>query len=409
MKLIAGNMLWTNIDPIPNKYPYLSDNLECDALIIGGGITGAICAYYLSQIGINIVLVDKNILGYGSTSASTSILQYEIDTDLIGLKGLIGEENAVKSFKLCEKAVYDIQNIIHTLHDSCDFTLKECFYYTPNKHLVSYLEKEFHLRKEKGFSVSFIDEKKAKEKFSFPVKGGIYSSSGAAQINPYQFTHSLISYGMDRGLQVFENTEIININPHQDHVISYTQNKFKIKSKKVIITTGYEGRSYIKETIAHFYRTFTIVTKPVKNFEGWYNQCIIRDNNDPYTYIRNTKDNRIIIGGEDEKVGGIHSKMADLSHEDPVSTEKYNKLLKKLKSFFPHIKDIETEFEFSGIFGVTKDSLPYIGAYPDLPNCYFSLNYGSNGILYGLLGGQYIQDLYLGNYPTELELFKFRR
>lgn len=112
MKLVAGDIIWTNLTKVPDKYPYLSDIIECDALIIGGGVTGAIIAYYLTKEGINTVLVDKNIIGYGSTRASTAILQYEVDTDLWGLSHMIGEKKAVECFKLSEKAVYDIRDIV---------------------------------------------------------------------------------------------------------------------------------------------------------------------------------------------------------------------------------------------------------------------------------------------------------
>jgi glycine/D-amino acid oxidase-like deaminating enzyme len=409
MKVVSGDMLWSNVNKVANKYTYLSDDIECDVLIIGAGITGAIAAYYFSQASVNTVIVDKNIVGYGSTRASTSILQYEIDTDLIELRSMIGEENAVKSFKLCEKAVYDIKEIINTLDDSCDFSLKECFYYATKSSQVSPLKKEFDLRKKHGFNVEFLDKQSAKERFSFPVEGGIYSKSGAAQIDPYRFTHALISKSIKNGLTVFENTEIVNVCPQNDHVVLNTNNDNKIKAKKVIIAVGYESNQYIKEKIVSLYRTFTLVTKPVKNFEGWYNQCIIRDNNDPYIYFRTTGDNRIIVGGEDEKIGKINSKMSNLTNDDLASNIKYNILEKKLRSYFPNINDIEIEYKFSGLFGVTKDELPYIGEYKDMPNCFFSLGYGANGILYSILGGQLLRDLYFGINKPELHLFRFNR
>lgn len=255
MKLVSGDMLWTSINKIETKYTYLSEDIECDVLIVGAGITGAIAAHYFTEEGINTVVLDKNIIGYGSTRASTSILQYEIDTDLIGLQSIIGDKNAVKCFKLCEKAVYDIEEIINTLEDKCDFSLKECFYYTSNSSKVSFLKKEFDLRKEKGFDVEFINKDMAKERFSFPVEGGIFSNSGAAQIDPYRFTHALISKSVNKGLKVFENTEIAKICPTEDFVSLETTNNFKIKAKKVIIATGYESKKCVKEKIVNLGRT----------------------------------------------------------------------------------------------------------------------------------------------------------
>lgn len=409
MKLVAGDMIWTNLTKVPNKYPYLSENIECDALIIGGGVTGAIIAYYLTKEGINTVLVDKNIIGYGSTRASTAILQYEVDTDLWGLSHMIGEKQAVECFKLSEKAVYDIRDIVNTLEDNCDFQLKECLYYTSNASHIAPLKQEFDIRKKYGFDVEFLDKNSAKDMFSFSLEAGVYSKSGGALINPYKFTNALIKEAVKNGLTIYENTEINKIKCQDDHVLLGTPNDFSIKAKKVIMAAGYESKKYIKEDVVSLTRTFNLVTKPIKEFHGWHNTCIFRDDNDPYIYMRTTADNRIIIGGEDEKVGKESSKMSNLTNEDTVSIKKYDILLEKLKAFFPDIKDIEVEYKFSGLFGVTKDGLPYIGEYPQMPNTYFALAYGSNGIVNGILCGQLIKDLYLNNKRPELDLFKFGR
>ncbi|MTI67035.1 MAG: FAD-dependent oxidoreductase [Firmicutes bacterium] len=409
MKLVSGDMVWTNLSNIPIKYNYLDKNIECDVLIIGAGVTGAIASYYLTKENINTVMVDKNIVGYGSTRASTSILQYEIDTDLVGLKGLIGEKKAVRGFKLCEKAVYDIKNIVNDLDDDCDFTLKECFYYTKNSSEVDLLKKEYQLRKKHGFDVEFLGKEKSKKYFSFPIEGGIYSNKGAAQINPYKFTHALINKARKKSLRVYENTRIDKYFIENDHVVLKTNNDFLIKAKKVIIATGYEGKDFIKKDIVNLTRTFTIVTKPVKKFLGWFNTSIIRDNEDSYTYLRTTKDNRIIIGGEDIKIGNENSKISNLTNDDLIAKKKYDILSNKLKGYFPGINDIEIEYRFSGVFGVTKDGLPYIGEYDKCPNFYFCLGYGSNGIIYSVLGGQINRDIILNKDNPDKELFKFNR
>lgn len=407
--LVTGDAYWTRINPIQNKYTYLSDDMECDVLIIGGGITGALCAYYFTKAGINTALVDKNIIGYGSTSASTSILQYEIDNNLIGLKGLIGIENAVLCFRLCEKIVYDIQDAVNELKDDCGFKLRECLYYSHKASDVDMLKKEFELRRNYGFDVDFIDGNIAESMFSFPLKGGILSKSGAGEIDPYRFTHKLLEYSHNKGLQIYENTEIAGIINSGSHVTAVTKNKFKVKARKMIFCAGFESVNYIKKNIVNFSRSFTVVTKPVDSFKGWHNRCIIRNNEDNYTYLRSTGEGRILIGGEDEGIGGIRSKMSRISQDSPASTNKYKILIDRLKSMFPDINGIEAEYTFSGLFGETKDSLPYIGEYKRMPNCYFCLGYGSNGILYAAMGAQMLRDLYLDSAPPELELFSFER
>ncbi len=410
MKNITGDTLWTKINEIPKKYPYLSNNISCDVVIIGGGITGAICSYFFTKAGVNTVLIDKNIIGYGSTRGSTSLLQYEIDYDLTGLKGLIGLENAVKAFKYTQQSIYKIKEVIENeLNDDCDFSMKDCFYYSNKTNDVKFLENEYNLRKNNGFNVQFLNEKEARSKYSFNVKAGIYTNGSGGQIDPYRFTHALLSKSVEKGLSIFENTEMIDFKPKKNEVELITLNNFKINAKKAVFATGFETRNLFDKKSAIMTRTFTIVTKPVQNFDGWFNQSLIRDTEDPYTYLRTTGDNRILIGGLDENLGGVRSKMSNLKDDDPLCFKKYETLRKKLITMFPNIKDIEIEYGFSGFFGESKDGLPYAGEYYKYPNCYFCLGYGSNGILSSMFSAEMLKDLYLGNKDDFMDLLKIDR
>ena len=70
-------------------------------VIMGGGISGALVAFYLQEAGIDAMVIDGRTMGLGSTCASTSLLQYEIDTSLSELKTLIGDKAATRAYQLC--------------------------------------------------------------------------------------------------------------------------------------------------------------------------------------------------------------------------------------------------------------------------------------------------------------------
>ena len=76
MDLKSDLPFWTVRNGLLTVYPPLTDDVRCDALVIGGGITGAILADSLVQAGVDTVVVDRRDIGHGSTSASTALLQY---------------------------------------------------------------------------------------------------------------------------------------------------------------------------------------------------------------------------------------------------------------------------------------------------------------------------------------------
>ena len=60
----------------------VGENIKCDALIVGAGITGSLVAERLTRQGLDVVIIDRELPGRGSTAASTSMLLWEIDRSL---------------------------------------------------------------------------------------------------------------------------------------------------------------------------------------------------------------------------------------------------------------------------------------------------------------------------------------
>ena len=121
----------------------------------------------------------------------------------------------------------------------------------------------------------------------------------------------------------------------------------------------------------------------------------------PYLYLRPTNDNRIIIGGRDEEF---------FSHikRDKLIPRKSQQLQKDFKKIFPFIS-FKTEFSWAGIFGSTKDGLPYIGAYRNLRNSFFALGFGGNGITFSQVAGEIIASLIKGHKNKDADIFSFER
>ena len=122
---------------------------------------------------------------------------------------------------------------------------------------------------------------------------------------------------------------------------------------------------------------------------------------DPYLYLRTTIDNRIILGGRDEEFYNPEKR-------DKLLQKKQQQLEKDFIKLFPDTK-FETAFSWTGTFGTTKDGLPFIGEYKKLPNSYFALGFGGNGITFSLLAAKYISELYLDPNKKIPEMFSFER
>jgi glycine/D-amino acid oxidase-like deaminating enzyme len=128
MDLRSGNAFWPIKNGLIASYLALTRHESCDVAVIGGGITGALVAYRLVNAGVETVLLDKRDVGTGSTAASTSLLQYEIDTELHDLIARVGEAGAVRGYQVGLEAIDQIEEILRILGDDCGFKRKTSLY-----------------------------------------------------------------------------------------------------------------------------------------------------------------------------------------------------------------------------------------------------------------------------------------
>ena len=99
MDLKSGYPFWAVRNGLMAAFPRLCADLRCDVAVVGGGITGALIADELQRAGHDVVVLEQRDVAWGSTAASTVLLQYEIDTHMVDLAKRYGEDAAVLAYR----------------------------------------------------------------------------------------------------------------------------------------------------------------------------------------------------------------------------------------------------------------------------------------------------------------------
>ena len=401
MDLKSNEPFWLVKNGILNSYPSLKETVECEVLVIGGGITGSLIAHQMVKDGYETVLIDRREIGNGSTSATTSMLQYEIDVPLYELIDQIGEEGAVKAYKACSQSIEDLDKITQELNSEAGFERKESLYYASKKKDVSWLKKEFEARKNAGFNVKWIEKEEILERYEFEnTFGGILSSQGAS-VDAFHLAHELLAFNSKKGLRVYDKTEMDSVEVKKGFNLVTTKTGQKIKAQKIIYAIGYESAHLIKEKFVDLKSTFAMVSEIDEKGSEKLNNTLFWNTSDPYLYMRTTSDGRVLIGGGDED-------FRDPEKRDAMIDKKEKEILRDLKDLLPNYH-FYTDFTWAGTFGETKDGLPYIGEHKDFPNSYFVLGFGGNGITFSVTGMEMASAFMKNKNHPLTEYFKFGR
>lgn len=399
MDLRSEEPFWLINNGLLRCYPAITGDLECDVVVIGGGVTGALVANALTEASLSVVVVDRREIAQGSTCASTALLQYEIDTHLCDLIKTHGEKEAVRAYRLCLEAIDRIQSLTKRLSNDCRFRLAPSLYFASRKRDVKTLQQECELRKQHGFDVKWCTEADIADQFGFVSPGGILSAAGAV-IDPFLLTHELLAWNQARGQRVFDRTVIASWKSVPDGMKLKTNKGAMIRAKTAVFACGYEAQSYLKERIVRLKSTYAFVTG-VDQPEWWKQPAMVWETARPYLYMRRTADNRVIAGGEDDP-------FRDPVRRDASLSQKVKRLVERLQKMFPHV-EVESEYAWAGTFGETKDGLGYIGKSAEIPNAFFALGFGGNGITFSMVAAEILRDLIIDRPNEDAQLFRFGR
>ena len=368
--------------------------------MIGGGISGALIAHRLANLGMQVTIVEGRKIGAGSTAASTAILSYEADVNLGDLIKKFGRRTAVRAYRAGVEAIDSIGRTVKTLDDPCDFRKRRSLYLASNRKDVRLLEREFKTRQGNGFDVQLLQKEELSRRFSLDAPCAILNEQ-AAEVNPLKLTLALVRSGQKKGLKVFIHTKVTTYRREGGESVLTTEDNSQIRAKHVVFATGYETQQFLKQRTVRLVSTYAIATTPRVVFPANYEHPVIWETARPYLYVRTTADSRIVVGGEDVE-------FVDEKRRDRLLPGKTRVLDKKARKMFPHLAwNLATAW--TGTFAESRDGLPYIGPHKLYTGAQFALGYGGNGITFAAIASRIIPDLISNKKNSDAYIFRFGR
>lgn len=376
----------------------VADSFRCEILIVGAGITGALAAEALTRQGHDVVLIDREQPGRGSTLASTAMLLWEIDQPLNKLTQLYGLEHAARCYHASLAAVTGLQSLVAQHALPCCMRAKPSLYLAAEDTDRALLD-EFKLRERIGLPGHFLDHQTLLEQFEIARAGAILSP-GAADADPVLLTNQLLDLSLARGARLFQ-ANAISFDASGTRVIVGLENDRQIETRHVVLATGYVMPDIVRPTVQQVTSSWAIATAPQPQ-NVWRDGALIWETSSDYHYARTTIDGRIVFGGEDD------DDVIAPEAREAATPAKVERLEQALKALWPRA-ELDIAYRWSGAFDTTSDGLPLIGRVPGHRNVFAAYGYGGNGITFSYLAAELIAALIAGKTSPLLDDFAIDR
>jgi glycine/D-amino acid oxidase-like deaminating enzyme len=397
LDLRTGTPVWEayRVPRIPTQR--LTQDSQCDVLVVGLGISGAMLAEALTAEGLSVIGVDRRGAMLGSTAATTALVQFEIDQPLSELSRTIGASDAEQAWRRSRLAVTNLRGRVDEFGINCDMAARQSLYLAGNALGPSELRKEAEARRGAGIRAIYLPPAVLKEKFGIARKGAILSHDNIA-LDPRKLTAGFLGKALEKKARFYTPVEVTALASGTSSVVAETKGGPTITAKQVVLTTGYELLDMVPADTHSIISTYAMATKPQKG-RLWPGAAFIWEASDPYLYMRATADGRVICGGEDED-------FVDEETRDGLLATKTRTIATKLKRLFPDL-DTTAEFAWTGCFGTTTTGLPYIGELPGHPGIFAVLGFGGNGITFSQIASEIMATTIAGRKDTDAKLFAF--
>ena len=385
------NSFWIN-NFKSKSHPTLDKDLNVDVCIIGGGITGISCGYYLSKNNLKVCILEKDKIMEKTSGHTTAKITSQHGLIYKYLFDYYGKEYAKKYLDSNQKAITDIKNIIDLENIECDFEFQNNYVYTTDANSVKKIKDEAQILEKLNFDARILD------KISLPISDvkAVIEFNHQAQFNPVKYAEGLCDFITDHSGLIFEDSKVMEIKKIGNKYNIFANNCI-VSAKYVIVATRYP---IINFPGFHFLKMYSETSNliAVETNSSLFKGMYININVPTYSFktaICNGK-RILLVGGFNHKTGA----KIDLSNS-------YNLLEQKAKELYP---DSKVLYKWNTHDSVSLDKIPYIGDFSHLyPNVYVATGFKKWGMTTSNVAANIITDKILNKENLYAEIYDSKR
>lgn len=372
------NSLWLSENFDTKDFKSLDKDISTDVCIIGAGIFGLSCGYYLSKSGFKVTVVDKSGISRKTTGHTTAKITSQHGLFYKYLVDTYGEQFAKDYLFANEEAIENIRNIIDTENINCDFEKQSNFVYTVDNSEVTKIKKEVDCVNAIGFPANFV----TKTGLPFEIAGAIQFKN-QAQFNPIKYVNGLCDCIIKNNGEIYTNTVVYDVKKDADLFSTLTAGG-TIKSKYVILASHYPFINFPGMYFFKMYQSSSYVIG-VDTKKTLFNGMYITASEPTYSFRTAYYDGKkiLLLGGSSHKTG------------TPVTYEQsYLALEKYAKQLYPNCDIL---FRWDTRDCITLDKIPYIGLFSTtMDNFYVGTGFNKWGMTSSNVAANIICDMILG-------------
>lgn len=353
-------------------FPRLTQDIDADVVVIGGGFSGINTALELAEKGVtNVVVLEARHLGYGGTGRNGGQVMAGIGHDINAVKKHVGPEGLETLFRISNLGAGIIRDRIARYGIDADFRHGYGYlaYNARQMKTLATWQAEFRAV-DPDEDIALLSGPAVQSVIGSDVYAGVLKHMGGGHVHSLNLLLGEAQALTSHGARIFENSPVIDVD-YGDRITVRT-NEGSVRAAKLLwACDAFLNRlePWIHgKTINTF--AFQLITEPlpeelilrISPIRGAYS-----DIRPVIDYFRVTNENRLMFGSA--------TRLLDYVPQDIAA---WNRAL--MLKVFPYLKDVRIDHAWGGPLACSANLFPQIGSLPGRPNAFYVQGYSGFGV-----------------------------
>lgn len=345
-------------------------------VIIGGGLVGCACGYYLARSKINVTILEEHFLASGASGANAGLLA-------------LGMPDLPETAHLYRESRRMMQEDIEPEIGDFEYVHGGMLFAAMDDSDINALKRRAESYRAVGIKSHFLVSKEvvqAEPILNPDVAGGLFVPE-TGHFSPFLLVQGLSRFLADKGGKIFTGVRVTAIEKDESRFLIQTDGE-TFFADAVVVANGWQAGELV-ESLG--------IVLPIVPARG---QIIISEPLAPLTekavhspydiYMRQTKSGTCQIGSHTEFAGPNKT----------VTLAKLCRYSEDITRIIPFFKKVRMLRAYAGLRPLTPDSLPIVGKAPGIENLILACGHSRTGASLSLVTGKIVSELLLNGDPS---------
>ena len=379
------------------SFPALAADISADVCVVGGGFSGLATTLFLRESGLDVVLLESRLIGWGASGRNGGqvVAGYGEDTEAV-VSRVHGSCAGQHAYALGYTTIDLLKAVIDRHQIECDLAwgyIRAAITARQADQLKS-IAKDLEQRKPDSLGDMLEGSNVERLVGSSAYRAALYTNN-EGHLHPLNLALGEAEAIQGLGGRIFEQSTVTDIR-HSTNAQAVTVKTAdgQVRADTLVLC----GNAYLEKLEPRLQQTLIpgysaiVATEPLAaevRARLIPHNAAVSDMRSVLDYYRFSADGRMLWGG----LG--HWSGADSKNPGPL-------LRKRMAKIFPELAQARTEFQWSGRIGISTNLNPQIGRLA--PNIYYAQAYSGHGVASTHLSGRMIADAIAGQ-SDDFEMF----